>query len=82
MQRAIEDVARHRGVRLRPLAQVLDGYAGLAHGAWSAWRRRSNSDHLPDAFGVVLDAVIQFADPVLTGTTAGPLWDQQSGSWV
>jgi hypothetical protein len=40
---AIEQVARHRGATIRPLAQVLDGFAELGQTRWSAWRRRCNS---------------------------------------
>lgn len=81
LRRAIEEVASHRGVALTPLAGVLDGYADLAQGRWSAWRRRSNSDHLPKAFAEVLAAVICFADPVLSEQVSDNTWDVEETAW-
>ena len=51
-------VADHRGVELRPMRVVLDGYALLAQGRWAAWRRRHRRDELPASFGDLLAAVI------------------------
>jgi hypothetical protein len=81
LQRAIEEVARYRSATLRPLAEVLDGFAPLARARWSQWRRRSNSDHLPDRFEPVLRVVIEFADPVLTGVADGLVWDPAAAGW-
>lgn len=52
LRQAVDAVADHRGARLALLADVLDGYADLAQARWAAWRRRSNSDHLPESFGM------------------------------
>lgn len=81
LARAIEEVAGHREATIRPLARVLDGYAELGRTRWVQWRRRSNSDHLPEQFAPVLDAVIAFADPVLTGGVAGRTWNAGDGAW-
>jgi Nucleotidyl transferase AbiEii toxin, Type IV TA system len=81
LQHAIEAVARYRSVTLRPLAEVLDGFAPLAQARWSQWRRRSNSDHLPEQFQPVLRVVIEFADPVLTDTIDGRAWDREVTEW-
>lgn len=78
---AITQVARHRNNTIRTLTEVLDGYAGIGQTRWLPWRRRSNSDHLPEQFATVLDAVIAFADPVLTGTVSGKAWNVDAGSW-
>jgi len=64
---AIGEVARHRNAVIRPLAEVLDGYADIGQTRWMQWRRRSNSDHLPEDFTSVLEVVVAFADPALTG---------------
>lgn len=82
LARAIEQVATHRKAIIRPLADVLDGYAELGRFRWEQWRRRSNSDHLPEQFGSVLDVVIAFADPVLTGAGAGRTWHVDRGLWM
>jgi len=81
LRNAINAVAAYRGAQLSPLADVLDGYAEIAHARWVAWRRRSNSDHLPNEFAAVLEGVIAFADPVLDGDTATGPWDVDRLSW-
>ncbi|MGH3351749.1 MAG: nucleotidyl transferase AbiEii/AbiGii toxin family protein [Nocardioides sp.] len=78
---AIAAVAAYRGAQLSTLAEVLDGYADLAQSRWVAWRRRSNSDHLPNEFAAVLEGVIAFADPVLDGDAASGSWDVDRLSW-
>ena len=80
---AIERVARHRQMRLAPLAQVLDGYPALAQQRWSAWRRKHRlDDRLPDRLADVLDAVITFADPAIDGTAADRLWNANERAWL
>ena len=59
----------------------LDGYAELGQDRWRAWRRRSNSDHLPEQFASVLQVVIAFADPVLESMVAGKTWNPSGGAW-
>lgn len=81
MTQAISEVARHRKAAIRPLAEILDGFADLAQAQWARWRRRSNSDHLPEQFAPVLQMVIAFADPVLTGNAEGLSWDPAAGAW-
>jgi hypothetical protein len=81
LHRAIHEVAAYRHVAMVPLADVLDGYADLAQGRWSAWRRRSNSDHLPDEFAAALAAVINFADPVISGQVAAGDWEIVETAW-
>ena len=81
LQQAIEEVARYRNATLRPLAEVLDGFGPLAQVRWSQWRRRSNSDHLPEHFEPVLRIVIEFADAVLTNTIDGRAWDPEVSTW-
>ena len=78
---AIGEVARHRNTAIRPLAEVLDGYADIGQSRWVQWRRRSNSDHLPEDFTQVLQVVVAFADPVLTGDVVGRVWEPEIGVW-
>ncbi|MHB1063859.1 MAG: nucleotidyl transferase AbiEii/AbiGii toxin family protein [Georgenia sp.] len=81
LAQAVHEVASHRKATLRPLAEVLDGYADVGQARWEQWRRRTNSDHLPEQFASVLDAVIAFADPALSGAVAGRTWRIDSGAW-
>lgn len=81
LRRAIDEVARYRNATLRPLAEVLDGLAVLAQARWAQWRRRSNSDHLPEQFERVLQVVIEFADPALNGALGGLTWDPKASAW-
>ena len=42
-------------------------------------RRRSNADR-PERFDDILAAVMELADPILSGTSDATVWDQ-SGDW-
>jgi hypothetical protein len=79
--RAIAEVARYRKAKLHPLADVLDGFAPLAQTRWARWLRGSGSPHLPADIALVLDDVIAFADPVLTGQAPGLTWDPTKSIW-
>ncbi len=82
LREAIDVVAHHRNVEIALLADVLDSYAEQAQTAWAQWRRRSNSDRLPEQFAEILVAVIAFADPVLAGVVAGPRWSPTAAAWA
>ncbi len=80
--RAIRRVAEHREVRLRPLAQALDGYGQIGQQRWTAWRRRQRlEDRLPEQFGDVVAAVIDFADPAILGSAEGHSWEPATHKW-
>ncbi|MXV86124.1 MAG: nucleotidyl transferase AbiEii/AbiGii toxin family protein [Acidimicrobiales bacterium] len=66
---ALQMVADHRQVSIRPLANVLDGYADLAQSRWSAWRNRQALHATPEQFADLLDQIITFADPLLQPLT-------------
>lgn len=79
---SIERVATHRGVELRPLASVLEGYGPIGQARWAAWRRRQQlEDRLPEHFEEVVSATIELADPVIAGGARGRTWDPVSGTW-
>ena len=68
---SIHEVARHRGTTLAPLAQALAGYGAIGQQRWDAWRRKQLlDDRLPATFANVIDSVVTFADPAITGTTS------------
>lgn len=81
LHQAITEVADYRDARVRPLVEVLEGYVDVAQARWTLWRRRSNSDHLPEQFETVQDAVITFADPVIDGNVAGLAWEPAAAAW-
>jgi len=79
---SVRDVAGHRQVQLTPLATVLLGYGGIGQQRWTAWRRKQKlEDRLPDEFGAVVSAVIDFADPAISGLTKGRSWNPTAGVW-
>ena len=60
---------------------ALADYAGLAQERWAQWRLNHDFSALPESFATVLDAVIMFADPILTSATHGTKWNPLVGSW-
>lgn len=79
---AISRVAAHRQAPLAPLSEVLDGYAQLAQARWRAWRRKQRlDDRLPERFDALLDTVIGFADPAVTGTVSDRTWNAALQQW-
>jgi predicted nucleotidyltransferase component of viral defense system len=83
LTRSIREVAAHRGTELAPLSEVLDDYGRIGQGQWSAWlRRQQMAGRLPDQFSEVVAAVTTFADPAITGTSAGRQWLPRSAEWT
>jgi Nucleotidyl transferase AbiEii toxin, Type IV TA system len=80
--RSTRDVAEHRQVQLVPLAQTLLDYGQTGKQRWTAWRRRQRlEDRLPESFGEVIAAVIDFADPAIIGSADGRSWDPATQKW-
>lgn len=78
---AVRRVADHRGIGLRPLAEVLDGYGETAQARWAAWRRKQQlEDRTPESFHDLLVDFVAFADPVLDGKAAGN-WLASKRAW-
>ncbi len=76
-------VATARGVTLHALSIATEGFASLAQSKWAAWvRKQQFTDRLPLHFGMLLGAVVAFADPVLVGSTAERSWDPNSLRWM
>ena len=79
---AIRQVAEHRQVPLLALAQALDDYGQIGQQRWTAWRRRQRlEDRVPEQFGDVVAAVIDFADPAILGSADGHSWDPAAHEW-
>ena len=55
---ALRAVASHRGVSLKPLAEVLAGMPNEAQRHWATWRARHGAEaRVPEDFAAVLDAL-------------------------
>ena len=80
--RSTRRVAEHRQVQLIPLAQALLDYGQIGQQRWTAWRRRQRlEDRLPESFGDVIAAVIDFADPAIIGSADSHSWDPTTQKW-
>jgi hypothetical protein len=80
--RSTRQVAEHRQVQLVPLAQTLLDYGQTGQQRWTAWRRRQRLENrLPESFGEVIAAVIDFADPAIIGSADGRSWDPATQKW-
>lgn len=80
MHESLHVVAEHRKIEIRPLAEVLAGFADRAQTQWTVWLdRHSLDDRLPQDFADVLDRVAQFADPVMREQSSGQTWSPISG---
>lgn len=78
---AIRRVAEYRGVDLRPLAEVLQGYGEIAQARWTAWRRKQQlEDRTPESFDALLGEFVSFGDPVITGAAMGQ-WSHADRRW-
>jgi hypothetical protein len=79
---SITRVAHHRQLRLTGLLGLLDAYAPLAQQRWTTWLRKNQlGAHLPADFQLVLDQVITFTDPPLTGGASGKVWRAATLAW-
>ena len=82
LHHAIDTVAVHRTITVRPLAEVLDGFPALAQSRWRAWRRKQRLEaSTPERFGDLLNACMAFADPVLHATASGRIWEPELREW-
>jgi nucleotidyltransferase AbiEii toxin of type IV toxin-antitoxin system len=80
---ALEAVARYRQVELRPLQPLLVSMPDVAQRRWLIWRRKqrleaTTSEHFAD----LLVSCVQYADPVLDGSSEGLVWDPHGRVWV
>jgi hypothetical protein len=79
---AIRRVAEHRQVRLLPLAPALDDYGQIGQQRWTSWRRRQRlEERLPEQFGDIVVAIIDFADPAILGSVEGHSWEPAARVW-
>jgi len=80
---SLDRVARYRKLTLEPLSSVLVGYSEVAQARWAAWVRKQRLEaKIPIEFSTVLDYVISFADPIISGQVDVRLvWDSPRRRW-
>jgi Nucleotidyl transferase AbiEii toxin, Type IV TA system len=83
VRQALQAVAQYRHVELANLDAAVDGYAEIGQPRWAAWRRKLQlTETLPEHFGQALQSLKDFANPVITGSTADPAtWDPVRRAW-
>lgn len=82
LRASIETVAEYRKVTPAPLLPTLAPMNERAQQKYHAWRIRSHREReLPAAFADVLSADANFADPVLSDTTATGRWNPRLHVW-
>lgn len=75
-------VASYRHLELQPLLPALARMPEIAQAKWRPWRVRVHrEEELPELFAEVLQCVAGFADPVITGGTAGKRWEAAHQQW-
>ncbi|MGH3545400.1 MAG: nucleotidyl transferase AbiEii/AbiGii toxin family protein [Mycobacteriales bacterium] len=84
---AVARVAEHRRINLRPLSVVLDGWADAAQPQWTRWLCRQNLDkatpgRFPADLSSILNQVMEFADPILTGAITDQTWNAVDRRWA
>lgn len=76
-------VADYRLVTLDPLVTVLDGFGEVAQPRWAAWRTRQKlQNEAPERIDDLIESLVEFADPILTGEVADDVWDPGSRRWA
>jgi hypothetical protein len=80
---AIGSTGAHRESDLRPIREVLVDLGTLRQADWSRFVERSGlSDAVPASLADVIDAVANFADPILTGEVVDGGWNPAARHWV
>ena len=80
---ALQRVAQHRAVQIRPLAGALAGYGEIGQTRWAAWRpKQLLEDRTPAEFADLVDEFIGFADPILQPDNELESWDPIKRRWT
>jgi predicted nucleotidyltransferase component of viral defense system len=80
---ALRATADHRGVELRSLRSVLELLGTARQSDWTRFVRRSGLDTaVPTTYQAAIDAIADFADPLLTGEVSAAVWHPLSGRWA
>jgi hypothetical protein len=80
---AIASTGVHRGSDLRPIRKVLVALGTMRQTEWSRFVDRSGlAEAVPANLGDVIDAVADFADPILAGDVLTGEWDPAARRWI
>jgi len=81
---SLDRVTQHRKVGLTPLASVLIGYSEIGQARWAAWLKKQRLEAtVPTDFAAVLDDIVSFADPIISGLLTGrESWDPMQRRWL
>ncbi|HWO66437.1 MAG TPA: nucleotidyl transferase AbiEii/AbiGii toxin family protein [Umezawaea sp.] len=81
MRAALDATTAHRGVVLRPLSEAIGDLAIVRQSVYLAFKKRQGVDgiHLPDRFSEVVDAVVAFVDPLVSGVQGA--WSPDDRQW-
>ncbi|MGH9248542.1 MAG: nucleotidyl transferase AbiEii/AbiGii toxin family protein [Acidimicrobiales bacterium] len=79
---AVRATGGHRGSDLRPLRLVLVDLASARQTDWARFRTRSGlHDAVPASFAETIEAVVDFADPILSSDLANGTWNPVTRRW-
>ena len=80
LRRSAEAVAQYRGLDLRPISQVIDGYGAVGQAKWAAWRRAQKVEEVSEEdLDEQMAHVASVLDPVFGGRRA-PASDEGPGA--
>lgn len=84
LRKAIEDVAKHRGVKLSAPSTSLSGHDELAQQKWAAWRTKTDVEDI--TLAVLKDQLTEvsaFLDPIFVNAAdPAAAWDPTSRTWI
>lgn len=79
---AISATGSHRGSDLRPLREALVSLASARQANWTGFMARSGlAGQVPPSLATVIDAIADFADPLLAGDLDDHRWDPTARQW-
>ncbi|MFW0774962.1 nucleotidyl transferase AbiEii/AbiGii toxin family protein [Paenarthrobacter nitroguajacolicus] len=83
LREAAQQVARHRGVELGALRDLLAGYGQVGQAKWAAWRTKQKVEDLCEKdLDDQVKRVLVFIDPVFDGSALDHhQWNPDEGSW-
>lgn len=80
---ALLRTSSHRSVALRHLSEAAGRLGEIRAAAYTAWLRRQGTDAglYPSSYSEVVQAVVDFADPIIEGSAAGGKWSPDPRGW-
>ncbi|MBX3087729.1 MAG: nucleotidyl transferase AbiEii/AbiGii toxin family protein [Cryobacterium sp.] len=83
LRKALEVVARDRGVDVEPLGPLIAEMPALAQRKWDTWRKKQRlEESTPISLGELLQTCLTFVEPILNHSATQLSWDPQFRSWV